>query len=413
MTNASRLFLLWFGCRRISVAAGVVLAMLCLTSAHADPPQLLWRKKVDLGGYGYASAIAANPDGDVVVAGPTGGSFGGPNRGDTDIFVAVFSADGTLRLRRHPGTREEDSRGRVAIDTAGNVVVAGSTYGSLAKPNEGYVDGFVVSYSSAGAVQWRRQPASRQTDWINAVALDDAGAVVVAGQTDGWLAGPRTGPDDAFVVKYAAGGAEQWGHQLGITGSDAAMAVAVDAAGNVAVAGRKDSSLLFLVKYAADGTELWRRKFGPAMGTLDGVAIDAAGNIVVAGVTTASLGGPNNGAYDALVAAYSPDGRLLWTQQPGTSNDDWPYGVRIEAGTGNVILGWRTNDGNMGVLSFFSVYSPAGALLGTLQLPAGWNDEQITQFTIDSSGNIYTSGELPWSGGNAIFFVNKYAPLSP
>ena len=397
------------------VGLAIFAASLVAEAAHADMPPLLWRREVSLREYGYVSAVAVNSVGDVIVAGPTNGPFGGPNRGGTDIFVAVFSPDGALRLRRHPGSSEGDGEARAAINAAGNFAVGGSTQGSIAKRNEGRRDGFVIRYSPTGLVQWRRQPASRKDDVLTAIATNDAGSVVVAGWTNGWLMGPVSDFQDAFVVKYAANGVEQWGHQLGMA-SDA-QGVAVDAAGNVAAAGNTDGPGMFVVSYAADGKQRWQRQISPAFTILTGggVVIDAAGNVVVSGSTTGSLGGPHNGGRDIIVAGYSPDGRLLWMQQPGTASDDWPLGLSLDAATGNFILGWQAYDDLHGEYStYFSVYSSNGALVKTLPVPRSPSGELISAFATDGAGNIYTAGmTVNDNPEKSIFFLNKYAPLVP
>jgi hypothetical protein len=411
---------------RIAVIAILLaLSALPLEAAHADPaPTLLWRLQANLGAYGYVSALAADAAGNVVVAGPTVGAFGGPNKGGGDVFVAVYAPDGTPRWRRHPGTRGEDGEPRVATGGAGNVVVAGSTTGSLAQSNNGSTDAFVVNYAGDRTLRWRRQAGTRRSEIVSQVAIDTAGNVVVAGDTYGSLAGPKKGFVDAFVIKYASDGTEQWRRQLGTTGQDGAAGIATDAAGDIVVAGWTAGSLggpnegnldAFIVKYASDGTERWRRQLGSTVSDLvAAVAINDAGDIVIAGYTPGSLGGPNNGGLDVFAAAYSSDGTPLWTRQLGTTVDDWAYGVAIDAAAGNVILGWKTNDAQIGELAFFTVYSASGTLLGTQPLPRSPDDEYTAVFAIDGAGNVYTAGMFPsQSSEDASFFVAKYAPLSP
>jgi len=87
--------------------------------------------------------------------------------------------------------------------------------------------------------------------------------VLVAGTTEGSLAGANAGRGDVFVRKLDAGGREVWTHQFGTSGVDLASGVAVDAAGNVLVAGRTGGSLAgasagsldaFVLKLDRDGT---------------------------------------------------------------------------------------------------------------------------------------------------------------
>lgn len=153
-----------------------------LETAHANqPPTLLWSRQANLRSYGYVSAVAADSAGNVVVAGPTYGAFGGPNKGGGDVFVALYAPDGTPRWRRHAGTSDEDGEPRVVIDGAGNVAAAGSTRGSLAQCNHGSYDAFVVMYAGDRTVRWKRQAGTRRDDTVRQVATDTGGNVVVAG----------------------------------------------------------------------------------------------------------------------------------------------------------------------------------------------------------------------------------------
>ncbi len=222
---------------------------------------------------------------------------------------------------RQMGTTAEDSAQGVATDAAGNVYVAGYTTGGLdGNVNAGGIDLFVVKYDATGAKQWTRQMGTPSNDLANGVATDAAGNVYVAGATYGGLDGNvNAGGTDLFVVKYDAAGAKQWTRQMGTAD---ARGVATDAAGNVYVAGRTIGGLdgnvnaggsdLFVVKYDATGVKQWTRQMGtPSFDGAQGVATDAAGNVYVAGFTLGGGldGNVNAGGSDLFVVKYQQDGR--------------------------------------------------------------------------------------------------------
>jgi hypothetical protein len=314
------------------------------------------------------------------------------------ILVTCALVDGaradpapTLLWKRHPGTAMPDAAWGVATDGAGNVVIAGHTYGSLAAPNKGHDDAFVVKYSPDGTLKWRRQLGSWNRDLAFGVAADAAGNVVIAGYTRGSLVGPKKGGLDGFVAKYAPDGTVQWKRQLGTTQDDAALAVAIDAVGNIVIAGVTDADA-FVMKYAPDGTVQWRRRLGSTeYDVAYGVAIDAAGNIVVVGLTDGSLGGPNKGDADAFVAAIHSDGTLQWTLQPGTTGFDLAFGVATDA-AGNVFVAGQQPGPNGTDRAFVAAYSRDGTEQWRRQLGGDYFDAAYG-VAIDLAGNVVIAGQ--------------------
>ena len=182
------------------------------------------------------------------------------------------------------------------VDGNGNVHVAGSTTGILrGQSSSGGGDAFVRKYDPQGNEVWTRQFGSSHQEYATGVAVDAAGSIYVAGQTSGTLSGQTgAGGSDAFLSKYDPLGNALWTRQFGASHSDYADDVAVDAAGNIYVAGlaegalpSQDSSgngLLFVRKYDLLGEEVWTRLPGPlAAHRSEAVATDRDGNVYVVG----------------------------------------------------------------------------------------------------------------------------------
>jgi len=160
------------------------------------------------------------------------------------------------------------------------------------------------------------QFGTAEDDFANALAVDAGGNIIVAGGTEGKLSGSSAGYYDVFVRKYNPKGNELWTRQFGTAKDDFAKALAVDAEGNIVVAGTTMGNLSgssagnydsFVRKYGPKGNELWTRQFGTV--TIDeatALAVDPAGNIMVAGFTGGSLSGSSAGDYDVFVMIYKP-----------------------------------------------------------------------------------------------------------
>lgn len=296
----------------------------------------------------------------------------------------------TLLWERRPGTVEYDAGAAVAVDSLGSIVVGGWTLGSLGRLNQGFHDGLVIKYSAEGLVEWRRQPATRDTDRVTGITTDAQDNIIAVGSTWGSMAGRKLGEQDCFIVKYRSDGTQLWKRQFGTADRDETSRIATDAAGNIVVVGFLDYNAA-VIKYAADGTEQWRRVLESGdFDIVNGVAIDALGNIVVVGETLGSLGGPNQGSYDLFVAVYSPDGTLLWIKQPGTTDADMAIDVAIGAAGEIFVVGQQYVHGlGQGMLAAFSADGAEQWRVFT-----GKAAYDLRAAAIDSDGGILVVGSV-------------------
>ena len=192
-------------------------------------------------------------------------------------------------------------------------------------------------------VEWIRQLGANDYYSSRAVAVDRSDNVFISGFTDGW---------DAFVAKYDTFGNLLWTEQLGTSDSDYSLSVAVDGSGNAFNTGWTYGSLAepndvggrdaFLAKYDASGNLLWTEQLGTSADDYSlSVAVDELGNLFISGDTSGSLEGSNAGVGDAFVAKYDTLGNLLWTEQLGTSDNDYSTSVAVDD-AGNVFISGHT-----------------------------------------------------------------------
>lgn len=321
------------------------------------------------------------------------------------VSAAWAEAPYVVEWSRQLGTSSRDYSNGTAVDAAGNVLISGPTWGSLAAPNAGSSDVFLAKYNDLGGLSWSRQLGTSAEDWCGDVAVDATGNAFISGFTFGSLGGAHAGGHDAFLTKYDTAGSLLWARQLGTSGNDLVYGLAVDATGNALITGPTSGSLggptaggtdAFLAKYDADGNQLWARQFGGTMyDSSNGVAVDATGNAFVAGHTNGALDGANAGSYDAFLTKYDSAGNLLWTKQLGTSSLDVGWAVAVDA-VGNAFLSGSTKgtlDGaNAGVEdAFLAKYDAAGNPLWTRQLGTVAADESYS-VAVDAAGNAFISG---------------------
>jgi hypothetical protein len=373
------------------------------------------------------------------VAGFTGGSLDGNTlSGTRDFFVTKYDGSGVKQYTRQMGVAGQGTFGySVATDANGNVFVAGNTGGGLdGNTLTGTRDFFVTKYNSSGDKQYTRQLGVTGKDTFNkSVATDVNGNVYVAGYTNGGLDGNTlTGILDFFVTKYDSSGVKQYTRQLGVAGTTTfGNSVATDANGNVYVAGytqggldgntRNGNSDFFVTKYNSSGGKQYTRQLGVAGKLTTGYSVttDVNSNVYVAGYTYAGLDGNTlTGTRDFFVTKYNSSGDKQYTRQLGVTGKD-TFGISVATdANGNVYLTGYTNgglDGNTltGTQDFFvTKYNSSGDKQYTRQLGVALQATSGWSLATDASGNVYVAGTTTGGlDGNTLtgtrdFFVTKY-----
>lgn len=241
-------------------------------------------------------AVATHPSGDFLTAADGDVSRIDGARGARLWRTRLFVADLTNAL------------GRVTSDANGDVIVTGT------RVDENGRRALIVKLDGAsGEVLWSTDfpgTSFSSNTSLGPVAVDGAGDVVAAGTTS--FIG-----EDMLVLKLdGATGAVVWTSVLpgpGV-GSDQGFALALDANGDVAVAGDATSAAtarLAVIKVAgADGALRWRFLAGTAgqTGQAYTVAFDAAGDVVAGGTVSR---GPSDFSF-AVVKVNGTSGAEIW-----------------------------------------------------------------------------------------------------
>jgi hypothetical protein len=251
------------------------------------------------------------------------------------------------------GTPQADSVYAVAADGQGGVYIGGGTYGSFGAPNTGGDDAWVARLDASGGMLWVRQFGATTYDPLNGLAADGAGGVFACGETYGTVAEPNQGADDAWVCRYDPTGTRLWIHQFGSEREDFAYAITSDQGGHVFVGGVTSGSVVggasagmedaWLARFDPSGNPVWIRQVGSAeTDYLNSMASDSAGGVIVVGETRGDLGGPNLGGFDTWLARIDESSTTVWLRHLGSAGDDACYGVAADPGTG-VFIGGATS----------------------------------------------------------------------
>lgn len=346
-----------------------------------------------------------------------------------------YSYGGIWTLR---GQSNEDSVGGSAVDSQGNVYLAGSfrytmdidpTAGVDDRNSGSTTDGYLTRINADGSYGWGHVFNGPLYDYGVDVVVDSQDNVYVVGHFSGTIdfdtgegVAERTasGNNDIFIAKYDAYGSyvDVWtlrniGSQYGYA---KASGIAIDAQDNIYVAGRFDSAIdsdpgagvdeyissggydVFVTKLSSTGEYGWTYTL-----TDDGVndlAVSANGNVYITG------GGP-----DIYVAQILADGTQGWLHRFGGASEDMGNAIALDGLGGVYVAGsfGSTVDFNpsVEVAEYTSASTGANGFLTKLSTDGAY------QWTRQVSSAVSSAGYAVGADGNGnVFFGGSYNGLT-
>jgi len=403
------------------------------------------------------NTLAIDSSGNVYVAGnsnssnfpTTAGAYDTSYGSSYDIFISKFNSGLTsLLASTYLGGSNADYAFALAIDSSGNVYVAGytlssnfpTTAGAYDTSFGGGTDAFISKFNSGlTSLLASTYLGGNGDDYAYALKIDSSGNVYVAGSsysfptTAGAYDTSPGGNLDAFISKLNSGLTSLLASTyLGGSGADYAFALAIDSSGNIYVTGQTDSSNFPTTAGAYDtsfggGYDAFISKLNSGLTSLlastylggngndyaYALAIDSSGNVYVAGNSNSSDFPTTAGAYktspggntDAFISKFNSGlTSLLASTYLGGSNADTAYALAIDS-SGNVYVAGETASSNFpttagayktsyggGTDAFISkLNSGLTSLLASTYL-GGSSGDHAYALAINSSGNIYVAG---------------------
>ncbi|NIO62834.1 MAG: hypothetical protein GTO35_09745, partial [Gammaproteobacteria bacterium] len=224
-------------------------------------------------------------------------------------------------------------------------------------------------------------------DQAYTIAVDSLGNVYVTGYSEGSGTGR-----DYFTVKYNSAGEKLWDARYNgpANDSDYGLSIAVDSSGNVYVTGYSVGSGTFYdyatIKYDSSGEELWVSRFNGTGNTYDyaqSIAVDSSGNVYVTGYS------PGSGTADDYVTIkYDSAGNELWVSRyngPGNATD-FGRGIAVDS-SGNVYVTGESRGNGTGHDYATIKYDSAGNELWVSRYNGPGNNRDFARaITADSYG---------------------------
>lgn len=340
----------------------------------------------------------------------------------------------------------------VVHDAANNTYIAGEFSGTadfgqgVSRTSSGGIDAFAAMYDPSGKLVWAASFGGNNDDRANAIAVDPAGNVVVAGDFQGSMTFnslptlTSNGARDAFVVGIANPPAPGLATivtatSFGGAGDDSAQAVEFNGSA-VLVAGTFLGSVDFdpgagqSTTTAAGATDgfiwagtlanntisfNWVRDVGGNTVAINDSALGATGlyvtgsfngNVNVHGANTLQVTLASAGSRDAFVARYDLAGNLIWARGLGGTGDDRGEAIGLDRGGNNIAFGGEfqgtaiVNDTGINQISitsgggddvFVSSLASDGAFNWARSI-GGPSVDALGAIAVAPSGNVFLAG---------------------
>jgi hypothetical protein len=454
-------------------------------SNHLSAQAPNWQWAQSTGGYPdeIISSVVTDASGNIYVTGGFGGylgttiTIGGTSitstNGADNVFVAKLNPSGSaVWVKNFGGATYTDGHGigkGVAVDGSGNVYVTGVYYGTafpfgsttLASTDTvTYSVGeiFITKLDNSGNPVWAKSAGGKQGDIPYAIAVDNSGNAYITGLFcskdisfgSTTLNSPNNtnypSPYDMFVAKYNSSGAVQWAKNYGGSDNDGPNSIAVDAAGNVIIAGTFQSPALsfgsqtitaaayfnmFYVKLDASGNEQWAKTGTGGYTYAYGVSTDAGNNIYLTGTYSAasfSIGSASasssSSGYNYYIAKCDPSGDGVWIRNTTTVGNSYGLGIDTDPAGNSVATGYFTDqymifNGNDTLTNFntsgynedvFLAKYDASGNLTFIQSAGGQYRDMPSSVSIDPFGNTILTGtyKSPTMAFGGLSVTNSY-----
>ena len=412
--------------------------------------------------------LAVDGAGSVVLAGEFDGTidFGGgtlTSSGLGSLYLAKLDEAGAHVFSAAwggPDALSLASAKSVAVDAAGNIAVSGYTTGFVDLGDGALPNGsFVAKFDPSGKLLWSHGFAGYGVQDANQVVFDAAGDVVLTGEFQGSVdfgggALPNPGGTNAVGIAAFDASGKHLSSKLfppSTGGSAAALALAVDGAGDVALAGSFSGTIDFgtgaltsaanatdafvVVVDAQGGAKVAKAFGGSGYDEAESIAFDSKGGVVASGRFEDGIdfgGGlvTSAGAGDAFVVALGSSGKHRWSKRFGDTQEDDATGLTVDALGRAVITGsfnGTVDFGGGGVTSaggadvFVAVLDADGAYVRAARFGDSNADQFGYRIAVDGAcreivtgtfaGTIdFGQGTLTTGAGQPAIFLTGLAP---
>lgn len=252
-----------------------------LVAKYNTSGTLLWQRTIGGASSELGHGITLDASGNVYICGYTYSA----GTGNSDALIAKFDSSGTIQWQRALGTINGDNAQAICVDGSGSIYICGYTYVS----GIGF-DLLMAKITNAGALIYERALGGSNDDKGRAIALDSSGNIYIAGITTS-IGG---GDNNLILAKYNNAGTIQWQRYMGTTGDEPEnsggtlpLGLFIDSVGDINLAFGSADGRMFKAKLPNDGTKTGTYVVPP------GLTINYQPSALTAGGATGSFTTPS------------------------------------------------------------------------------------------------------------------------
>ena len=302
------------------------------------------------------------------------------SNGGSDIFIALYLADGTFVSAYSEGGVGNDIVNDATRNQVDDILLTGTfsqtiNFGSFEISSSGLNDVFVASISPQGLVQWATSFGGSNNDEGTGIGVSTDGSIYVAATVKGSFSIGSfpiisTGFDgNIALVKYNSTKSVEWVEQIGGIFDESATSLEVDVNNDILLSGTFIGTFshqnsffasngledAMLLKFDRNKNLLWKSNFGGVnFDKIRSIFTDNTASVYIAGFVErlTSIGNSeliNYGSKDVLIAKYTSTGNNEWGITAGGNVVDEGYDVFVDNNGSVYSTGFFNSNATFGI----------------------------------------------------------------
>lgn len=330
------------------------------------------------------------------------------NNDTSRVFLTLkYNSNGTFQWARTYNCRGGwDLPVGLCVDTLGNVYVTGRSDTASSIGYNFMICFFTIKYSCSGDILWARRYVDKDSiiAMPNSLCIDDSMNVYITGHCYNFNPNGK-----AVFVKYDRNGNFLWAKALSTSDRFADFNNIFYKNNYIYLTGGVSGSDTNTIKLNLNGDLIWKASF---MTVGKKVLVDDSNNVYVGGIKKVS----DYPLYAISTNKYDSSGALLWSKYWIETNWTNHYGefrdIAIDK-RGNVyVTGWGGQDAPYGYCYVTIKYNPMGDSLWTrIYHHAYHSNDESESLVTDKYGNVYVTGRSDSAFLNYKMTTIKYDTL--